>query len=221
MDGDSDAPPADVRFELLGWPADEPRLRLDYRRFSYAGKFVVGTTGKAVVRATDGATPAESPSDSDDPGPEADVEDEPFARDVLAAVAFNEDRTDDGTLWLRYVTVREDRRGEGLGPRLVAFVTSVACEEGYDRLRIAVNNPFAYEALYKAGFVYVGEQTGLAELVLERDCEQPAQPDPAAYRAGLDVYRERDPGPPESAFLAAREDGDPPARIAGPPDPGR
>lgn len=136
------APNADVDIEcdLLGWPPDGPKLRLDYRQFSYAGKFVMTNTGKAVAR---------------DDG------------EVVAAVAFNEDRTDPDTLWLRYVTVRQDRRGEGIGPRLCRFVRDRAIERGYDRLRIAVNNPFAYEALYRSGFGYTGEQTGIAELVLE------------------------------------------------------
>ena len=78
---------------VLGWPSDGPTLRLDHRRFSYAGKFVMSNTGKAVVR---------------DPGAATDRE---YDDAVLAAVAFNEDRTDPATMWLRYVTVRGDRRG--------------------------------------------------------------------------------------------------------------
>ena len=62
-----------MEFALLGWPAADPTLRLDYRRFSYAGKFVTGGTGVAVIRgeaaesatATAKATAADSNDDSD------------------------------------------------------------------------------------------------------------------------------------------------------------
>ncbi|MDR9381632.1 MAG: GNAT family N-acetyltransferase, partial [Natronomonas sp.] len=107
---------------LLGWPSDGPTLRLDYRRFSYAGKFVMSNTGKAIIRDPERSGTANSEFDDD----------------VLAAVAFNADRTDSTTLWLRYVTVREDRRGEGLGPRLCRFAVDRADDRGYDRVRIAV-----------------------------------------------------------------------------------
>ena len=165
-----------MEYELLGWPPDGPKLRLDYERFSYAGKFVMTNTGKAVARADDG--------------------------EIVAAVSFNEDRTDEGTLWLRYVTVDRDRRGEGIGPRLCREVRDRALERGYERLRIAVNNPFAYEAAWKAGFGYTGDETGIAELVLDRPA--PAGCDPDRYRAGLDAFRERDLGDPEASFLSER-----------------
>ena len=48
-----------MEFALLGWPAADPTLRLDYRRFSYAGKFVTGGTGVASIRR---ATPASATS---------------------------------------------------------------------------------------------------------------------------------------------------------------
>lgn len=158
---------------VLGWPPDGPTLRLDHRRFSYAGKFVMTTTGKAVVEG-DGQR--------------------------LGAVAFSQDRTDDGVWWLRTVTVRRDRRGEGIGPRLLDF-TARRCLQRGRAVRIAVNNPYAYEAAYKAGFGYTGEETGVAELVLER----PDDRSPAAYRAGLDVYRARaELSDEERTFLANR-----------------
>lgn len=196
---------------MLGWPTEGPQLRLDYRRFAYAGKFVTSNTGKAVVRAAD--------SESEDPEAAGDSAIDPaeFHTDVLAAIAFNADRTDDATLWYRYVTVRDDARGEGLGPRLAAFVAPRAAERGYERLRIAVNNPFAYEAMYKAGFAWTGRETGIAELVLERPAapERAANRDrtPSRYRAGLDRYRARDPDDPEASFLASRENADPPALL--------
>lgn len=175
-----------MEYALCGWPEDGPTLDLDYREFAYAGKFVMSSTGKAVVREGD---------------------------EVLGAVAFNEDRTDAGVLWLRYITVRADRRGEGLGARLAAFAAERALARGYDRLRIAVNNPFAYEALHKVGFGYTGRETGIAELVLERPNERSR----AAYRAGLDVYRERDLSDGETEFLESRVDRDPPA-VLDPPE---
>jgi GNAT superfamily N-acetyltransferase len=175
-----------VEYELLGWPPDGPKLPLDHTRFSYAGKFVMTNTGKAVARESDGT--------------------------VVGAVAFNEDRTDETVLWLRYVTVAEDRRGEGIGPGLVAHVCDRAIERGYDRLRIAVNNPFAYEALYRAGFGYTGETTGIAELRLEYP--RPGAGDDRAtqdrYQAGLDEFRERELSADERAFLDSRADRSPP-----------
>ena len=199
---------------LLGWPPDGPTLRLDHRRFSYAGKFVMSNTGKAVVREGDGegGGPGD-PHRRGDGGAGNDGGGGEYADGVLAAAAFNEDRTDPSTLWLRYVTVRADRRGEGLGPRLCAFVTARAAERGYDRVRIAVNNPFAYEALYRAGFAFTGEETGLAELVLERPAGGPAADRSAAtYRDGLQRYRDRDLelSAAEAAFLERRAGADPP-----------
>jgi GNAT superfamily N-acetyltransferase len=178
-------PTGTVEFAVLGWPPDGPTLDLDHERFAYAGKFVRSTTGTAVAR-DDGA--------------------------VVGAVSFDADRTDETTLRLRYVTVRADRRGERIGPRLASLVAARRRERGFERARIAVNNPFAYEALYRAGFVDTGEETGLAERVLER----PGERDPARYRAGLAAFADRDLSPAETAFVAERRDGDPPARL---PDP--
>ena len=164
-----------MEFELLGWPPDGPTLRLDWRRFSYAGKFVMSTTGKAVARE---------------------------AEDVVGAVAFNEDRTDPDTLWFRYVTVREDCRGDGIGPKLLEFTLDHAREREYDRVKIAVNNPFAYEACYRAGFEFTGETTGIAELVLAWPSAREREP----YQAGLDLFRERDLSPEEVEFIDRYED---------------
>jgi GNAT superfamily N-acetyltransferase len=184
-----------MEYAVCGWPEDGPTLRLDYREFAYAGKFVMSQSGKAVAREPDEAT----------------TESE-FAEEIVAAVAFNEDRTDSLTLWLRYITVRADRRGEGLGACLAAFITERALAREYDRLRIAVNNPFAYEALYKAGFGYTGRETGLAELVLER----PAERSRSTYQAGLDIYRERDLTEREEDFLESWVGANPPAVLDSP-----
>ncbi|MCL9813864.1 GNAT family N-acetyltransferase [Natranaeroarchaeum aerophilus] len=191
-----------MRFALLGWPEEGPTLRLDWERFSYAGKFVMSNTGKAVLcegHAGDGSVDPE---------------------DVLAAVAFNEDRTDEGTLWLRYVTVRADRRSEGLGPELVGKTVDRAIERGYERLRIAVNNPFAFEALWKAGFGFTGEETGIAELVLvyprenALDRHDDATSTIESYQDGIERLEARDGlTETEQQFLAARRDAEPPAPI--------
>ncbi|WP_433633918.1 GNAT family N-acetyltransferase [Halomicrococcus sp. NG-SE-24] len=175
-----------MEYALLGWPDEGPTLRLDHERFSYAGKFVMSNTGKAVAREEPGGA-------GDTGGADADEE---YDRPV-AAVAFNEDRTDPTTAWLRYVTVRADRRGEGVGARLAAFATERLRDRGYDRVRIAVNNPFAFHALSKAGFGFTGEETGIAELVLERPGERTRE----TYQAGLDVFRDRDLSAREESFL--------------------
>lgn len=187
---------------VLGWPPNGPTLRLDHRRFSYAGKFVMSNTGKAAVRDPPSIGPRPNGEDNDRTG---------FDDDILAAVAFNEDRTEPTVLWLRYVTVRHDRRGEGLGPKLCRFVAECATERGYGRVRIAVNNPFAYEALYRAGFAYTGRETGIAELVLERPTERPAGGrSPRTYQTGLDEYRKRELSEEERAFLGRRRGCAPP-----------
>ncbi|MFB6194673.1 MAG: GNAT family N-acetyltransferase [Haloplanus sp.] len=195
-----------MEFVLLGWPPDEVTLRLDYRRFAYAGKFVVGSTGKAVVRDPTAANAAEGAS-------AADGDPDEYDDDVLAAASFSPDRTDADCLCIRYVTARADRRGEGLGSRLLAFVAARAEARGYDRVRIAVNNPLAYQAAYRAGFGFTGRETGLAELV----CERPGPRDAATYRAGLDRYRDRNLDDGMAAFLADRRNADPPA-VVDPPD---
>jgi GNAT superfamily N-acetyltransferase len=199
-----------MEYAIRGWhddPDGGPRLRLDYRAFAYAGKFVMSSTGTAVV--CDEADPWQPDTDAwaaDEPSQIGDPT-------VVAAVAFNEDRTDAEALWLRYVTVRADRRGEGIGPRLVAFVCERARERGYGRCRIAVNNAFSYEALAKVGFAYAGRETGLAEVVLERDLGVDPSVDPDTYRRGLATFRERDLSAEERAFLDEREAAGPPAVI--------
>jgi GNAT superfamily N-acetyltransferase len=167
--------------ELLGWPEDGVTLRLDHEQFAYAGKFVMSSTGKAVCR--------------DD--------------DLLAAAAFDPDRTDADTLCIRYVTVRADRRGDGLGPRLLSFVRERARERGFERVTIGVNNPFSYQAAYRAGFCFAGTEQGLGELELVWPGERSRE----HYQAGLDLFRERDLSADEESFLAAKADIDPPSVV--------
>lgn len=185
-----------MEFALLGWPPAGPTLRLDYRRFAYAGKFVLGSTGKAVVRDGERGT-----GEYDD--------------HVLAAASFSPDRTDADRLVVRYVTVRDDRQGEGLGARLLAFVADRAADR-YDRVRIAVNNPAAYVAAHRAGFAFTGRETGLAELVCERPADRPAPSDADAYRSGLDRYRERGLAPDAVARLDEKVAAGPPSVVEAP-----
>lgn len=178
----------------------EPTLQLDFRTFSYAGKFVMSNTGKAVIRRS---APIDSQPNADLPD---GVDPELFEDDVLAAVAFNEDRTTPATLWLRYVTVHAGYRGRGLGPRLLGFVAERAERRGYDKCRIAVNNPFAYEAAYRSGFEYTGDCTGLAELVLERgvenhDVDRSSGRDRDRYRRGFEQFDRRELTDAERQFL--------------------
>jgi GNAT superfamily N-acetyltransferase len=175
-----------MEWTLLGYPEDGPTLDLDHRRFAYAGKFVMSSTGKAVARE-DG--------------------------DIVAALAFNEDRTDPDTAWLRYVTVRDDRQGEGIGTRLCRYVTDELHEAGYGTVRIAVNNPIAYEALYRAGFGYTGRESGLAELVLEHPGERSGE----RYREGYGVFADRDLDVAGRTVLERYRDSDPPPQ-EDPPD---
>jgi len=189
----------ECRFDVLGWPPDGPRLRLHYERFSYAGKFVMSNTGKAVAREGEAATDR----DFDRP-----IAERPYDSDVVAAVAFNEDRTDETILWIRYVTVAREHRGNGIGPRLIATVRDAALERGYQQLRIAVNNPYAYDALWKAGFAFTGKTTGLAELVLSHP---PLESDDSVYRSGLSHYLERDLSDEERAFVEGRLETGPPS----------
>ena len=203
-----------MEYALLGWESDGPTLRLDHRRFAYAGKFVMSTTGKAVVRRSE-ATETDVGGAGIDDGNAIAPDGSAYDTDVVAAVAFDADHTDDRALRYRYITVRSDLRGEGFGPRLAAFVAPRAADRGYDRAAIGVNNPFAYEAMYKAGFAWTGRESGLAELVLDRPARLPegSPPDADTYRAGLDRYRERDLGDPEASFLSGRVDADPPERV--------
>ncbi|PSP20401.1 GNAT family N-acetyltransferase, partial [Halobacteriales archaeon QH_10_65_19] len=104
-----------MRFEVRGDQQAGPTLDLNHRVFAYAGKFMMSGTGKSV--ATDQG-------------------------EIVGAVAFSQDRSDTSAVRLRYVTVRDDRRGEGIGPRLLRFTAAEIGAE-YERVLIAVNNPIA------------------------------------------------------------------------------
>ena len=171
--------PRGVEFTLAGDLDGGPAMRLDHQRFSYAGKFAMTATGKAVAREGDAP---------------------------VAVASFNRDRSDADAAWIRYLSVRDDRRGEGIGARLAAFLAERLLEE-VSRVRIAVNNPFAYEALYRAGFGFTGRRTGIAELVLERPWTRTIE----TYRSGLAAFDERDDlSAAERAFVSRKSDGAPP-----------
>jgi len=179
-----------MEYALVCPPGAGETLRLDYRTFAYAGKFVVGKPGKAVIRTADGG-PAAPDWEPDEPLP-GTVDAEAFDDGVIAAVSFSADRTDPACCRLRYVTVHAARRGEGIGPRLIRETVADLSAAGFDRVKIAVNNPFAYEACHKCGFAYTGERTGIAELELARPAATPARVDPQRYREGLEAFRETD-----------------------------
>ena len=199
-----------MRFTVLGAAGTGASCRLDYRAFAYAGKFVTGGTGKAVLETEDGS-PAAPAWEPERPVPDT-VDPTDFDEAVVAAVSFSPDRTDPACCRIRYVTVHVARRGAGVGPTLVLQTVRWLSDAGYDQIRIAVNNPFAYEALYKCGFAYTDEQTGLAELELARPAAvvAPARTDADRYRAGLQWFRDDDTdrADAEQRFLASRLDGD-------------
>ena len=173
-----------MEFELLGDGSAGPTLSLDHEKFAYAGKFVMSGP-KAVAREDDA---------------------------VVGAIAFSEDHSDPNAVRLRYVTVREDRRGEGIGPRLLRF-TAARLTERYDEVLIAANNPIAYEACYRAGFVFTGEETGIAELLMRY---RPDNRDDGRYREGFTVFRKRELPAPHEAVCQRHADGKPPTVV---PDP--
>ncbi|WP_423996912.1 GNAT family N-acetyltransferase [Halorubrum trapanicum] len=203
-----------MEYALVCPPDEGETLRLDYRAFAYAGKFVVGAPGKSVIRTPDGR-PAAPDWQPDEPLPDT-VDSEAFDEDVVAAVSFSPDRTDPACCRLRYVTVHAARRGEGIGPRLIGETVADLAVAGFERVKIAVNNPFAYEACHKCGFAYTGERTGIAELELERPAAAPADVDRERYREGLAAFRETDGelSRAERRFVAERLE-------RGPPDPDR
>jgi len=106
----------------VGW--SDATLELD-ETFAYAGKFRV-PNGKAVSRDEENET--------------------------VAALSFSPDRADDDAARVRYFAVREDRRGEGIGSELLAYVADRLLDRGYATVRVSVNNPYAYVAATKAGF---------------------------------------------------------------------
>lgn len=176
-----------MEFEIVGWPGDGATIDLDHRRFSYAGKFVMSRSGKAVVR---------------------------HAGDVIAAASFSEDRTDSEVMCIRYITVRDDIRGQGIGPRLAAQLRHRFDEKGYGSVRIAVNNPYAFRAMGRAGFGFTGETTGIAELVLSS-----VEPIEHRYRAGLARFQERnDLEDEERAFVETASEKGPPSSLEPPVD---
>lgn len=165
---------------ILGGPDEGPTLSLDHEQFAYAGKFVMSTTGKAIAESESGQ--------------------------VLAASAFDFDRTDPDGAWIRYVTTRRDRRGEGIGSELIDKTATFLLQEA-NYVKIAVNNPYAYEAAYKANFEFTGDQTGLAELVLRR----PSGSSKTRYRDGLADFADRELlTDPEREFLSSRANASPP-----------
>ncbi len=174
-----------MHVEVLGWPDDGVTLDLDHREFSYAGKFVMSRTGKAVV-THDG--------------------------DYLAAVSFSEDRTDADGMWIRYITVRRDLRGAGIGSRCGTALRHRFERAGYETVRVAVNNPYAFEAMSRAGFGFTGETTGIEALRLASTV-----PPEKRYQAALSQFDgRRDLEHGEREFLERARQRGPPSIIEPP-----
>ncbi|MFW6457897.1 MAG: GNAT family N-acetyltransferase [Halodesulfurarchaeum sp.] len=173
-----------MEFLQRGDETGGPPVELDWREFPYAGKFVMTDTGKALLRE-DGV--------------------------ILAGAAFSVDRTDSDRVWIRYLTVRYDRQGEQLGPKLANSLAGDLLERDFERVMIAVNNPTAFRALYRAGFAFTGRETGLAELVLER----PARDSTTTYLVGLRQFADRElPAGRRKRLEAWIEAGSPPASLS-------
>jgi GNAT superfamily N-acetyltransferase len=186
------APSPGVEYEVLGYPPDAPTLRLDHERFAYAGKFVMSDTGKAVAR---------DPGDPVDSGERWDT--------PVGVTSFSEHHDQSERARIRYVTVREDRRGEGVGSRLLRFTADTLAGR-FEAVAIAVNNPIAYQAAYRAGFVWTGRETGMAELLLLYD---PGGAATERYRAGFEVFERRDLPDPYRAVIERHADRDPPPLV--------
>lgn len=197
-----------MEFEILGHPPDAPTLRLDHERFAYAGKFVMSNTGKAVVR---------DPAESADSGTAAGsgASDDRGGDSLVGAASFSTDHDNTACARIRYVTVREKRRGEGIGPRLLRF-TAEALLDRFGTVAIGVNNPMAYNACYRAGFVWPGEKTGMAELLMRY---APGEAETDRYRAGIGVFDRRELPEPHRAVIERNREADPPQPVD-PPETG-
>ena len=164
-------PSSTIRHEIIGW--SDATLELNADEFAYAGKFRV-PSGKAVTRDRD---------------------------EVVAALSFSNDRADSDAVRVRYISVRKDRRGEGIGSSLLDFAADRLLER-YDHVRISVNNPYSYTAARKAGFVWTGDETGLAELVMER----PREEDDKRHEQALRILADRDLSDEEDEFVRRKLD---------------
>lgn len=162
--------------EFVGW--SDTALELDEDEFAYAGKFRV-PSGKAVTRA------------------KGEGEDEDG---IVAALSFSPDRADSDAVRVRYIAVREDLHGEGIGSSLLDFAANRLLER-YEAVRISVNNPYSYAAARKAGFGWTGDETGLAELVMERPCE-----DDERHEGALRLFAERDLSDEEEEYVKKKLD---------------
>ena len=159
----------------------EATLDLDADRFAYAGKFRV-PGGKAVTH-----------------------EEETSEDGTVAALSFSPDRAEDEAVRVRYITVRDDLRGEGVGSSLLEYAADRLLES-YEAVRISVNNPYSYVAARKADFGWTGEETGLAELVMERPCPCDADEEGPRHLEALFAFEERDLSDEEVEFVRRKLD---------------
>jgi hypothetical protein len=155
---------------LLGLE-EAPPLELPAAQFAYAGQYRMRRYGKAVLTHR----------------PDRPTQ----AAEIIAAVTTDRHRRHRDRLVVRRVDVRRDARGQGWGPALLQAVLPAAAAADFHTAQINVNNPFAYIAVSKAGFVWTGRTTGLAELIMIRPTDRPCTPTHGRFIAGLSLYRRR------------------------------
>jgi predicted acetyltransferase len=149
-----------MEFVVMGDLEGGPSIFLEEKKFSYAGKFVMKDTGKIVGK---------------------------IEGDIIAAASFNFDRTDKKIAWIRCISIRKDKRREGIGHNLILYITKKIVGGVPVCVRVAVNNPIAYDTFYKAGFEYTGNEVGLCELILEYPKNQTYD----MYRKGAEIFENR------------------------------
>lgn len=112
-------------------PGDDPDVELDHGRFPYAGKLTTRDVGLILGR---------------DRG------------EVVAAASYSIDRTDEDRCVIRYIAVRRDRQGEGLGTELLAATPGILFDRRFDSIKMAARSPYALVAAVRAGFCVIEER---------------------------------------------------------------
>lgn len=125
-------------FSISSLSGESDDLELPHQQFPFAGKFGRRQTGTAIL-SEEG--------------------------ELVGAIAFSPDRTDETTCRIRYLAVRRDRQQEGIATDLVATFTDWAVDGEFERVCIAADTPYAAVAVARAGFAYTGEVAPRGEVV--------------------------------------------------------
>ncbi len=128
----------DFSLEISSPPGEDDVLTVSHETFPFAGKFGRRATGTAIGLRGD---------------------------EIVAALSFSPDRTDETCCRIRFLAVRRDRQREGLATTLVREFTAWALSEGYETVRISIDSPFAAVAVARAGFVFTGDTAPRGEVV--------------------------------------------------------